>query len=76
MVTAREASKARKKVATSAKKKVAASARKKVSAPKKPSPDFLGFIPRHPPSVGTNDKSRNRGAERTRSTGSKAARGR
>lgn len=70
MVAAKKASKAQKKAKVSAKKKVAASAKKKVAASKKPSTEYFGFLKRHPPSTGTNDKSRNRGADRTRSTGS------
>jgi membrane protein involved in colicin uptake len=70
MVAAKKASKAQKKAKASAKKKVAASAKKKVAASKKPSTEYFGFLTRHPPSIGTNDKSRNRGADRTRSTGS------
>lgn len=70
MVAAKKASKAQKKAKASAKKKVAASAKKKVVASKKPSTEYVGFLTRHPPRIGTNDKSRNRGADRTRSTGS------
>lgn len=70
MVAAKKASKAQKKAKASAKKKVTASAKKKVAASKKPSTEYFGFLTRHPPSIGTNDKSRNRGADRTRSTGS------
>ena len=70
MVAAKKASKAQKKAKASAKRKVAASAKKKVAASKKPSTEYFGFLTRHPPSIGTNDKSRNRGADRTRSTGS------
>jgi len=70
MVAAKKASKAQKKAKASAKKKVAASAKKKVAASKKPSTEYFGFLTRHPPSIGTNDKSRNRGADRTRRTGS------
>ena len=70
MVAAKKASKAQKKAKASAKKKVAASAKKKVAASKKPSTEYFGFLTRYPPSIGTNDKSRNRGADRTRSTGS------
>ncbi|TDI80240.1 MAG: hypothetical protein E2O80_07125 [Betaproteobacteria bacterium] len=70
MVAAKKASKAQKKAKASAKKKVAAFAKKKVAASKKPSTEYFGFLTRHPPSIGTNDKSRNRGADRTRSTGS------
>lgn len=70
MVAAKKASKAQKKAKASAKKKVAASAKKKVAASKKPSTEYFGFLTRHPPSIRTNDKSRNRGADRTRSTGS------
>jgi len=70
MVAAKKASKAQKKAKASAKKKVAASAKKKVAASKKPSTEYFGFLTRHPPSIGANDKSRNRGADRTRSTGS------
>ena len=70
MVAANKASKAKKKAKISAKKKVAVSARNKVAASKKPSAEYLGFVTRLPSSTGTNDKSRNRGADRTRSTGS------
>lgn len=70
MVAAKKTSKAQKKAKASAKKRVAASAKKKVAASKKPSTEYFGFLTRHPPSIGTNDKSRNRGADRTRSTGS------
>ncbi len=70
MVAAKKASKAQKKAKASAKKKVAASAKKKVAASKKPSTEYFGSHTRLPASTGTNDKSRNRGADRTRSTGS------
>ena len=69
MVAAKKIS-AKKKAKASAKKKVAAFAKKKVAASKKPSTEYLGFLTRQLPSTGTNDKSRNRGADRTRSTGS------
>lgn len=62
MVAAKKASKAQKKAKASAKRKVAAS--------KKPSTEYFGSHTRLPASTGTNDKSRNRGADRTRSTGS------
>jgi len=70
MVTVKKTSKAQKKAKASAKRKFAVSTKKKVAASKKPSTEYLGFLARHIPSTGTNDKSRNRGADRTRSTGS------
>jgi hypothetical protein len=70
MVAAKKASKAQKKAKASAKRKVAVSAKRKVVESKKSSTEHLGFLTRLPPSTGTNDKSRNRGADRTRSTGS------
>ena len=70
MAAAKKTSKAQKKSKASAKKKVAASAKKKVVVPKKPSTEYFGFLTRRPPRTGTHDKSRNRGADRTRSTGS------
>ena len=70
MVAAKKVNKAQKRAKASAKKKVAASALKKAAVSKKHSTEYFEFLARHSPSTGTNDKSRNRGAGRTRSTGS------
>lgn len=70
MAAAKKANMAQKKAKASAKRKVAASARKKVTASKKPSAEYFGSHSRLPASIGANDKSKNRGADRTRSTGS------
>jgi len=70
MIAAKKLNKAQKRAKATAKKKVAVSAVKKVAASKKHSTEYFGFLTRHSPSAGTNDKSRNRGAARTRSTGS------
>ena len=75
MIAAKKLNKAQKRAEATAKKKVAVSAVKKVVASKKHSTEYFGFLARHSPSTGTNDKSRNRGADRTRSTGS-SSRGR
>lgn len=70
MITAKKRNKAQKRAKASAKKKVVVSSVKKVVASKKHSTEYLGFLTRHSSSTVTNDKSRNRRAARTRSTGS------
>jgi len=70
MVAAKKVNMAQKKAKASAKRKIAVASKKKVTAPKKPSAEYFGSHARLPASTGTNDKSRNRGADRTRSTGS------
>ena len=70
MAAVKKGSQAQKKARASAKKKASASARKKVAASKKPSTEYFGSQAKHPVSGGANDKSKNRGADRMRSTGS------
>ena len=70
MAAAKKGSQAQKKAKASAKKKASASARKKVAASRKPSTEYFGSQTKHPANGGTNDKSKNRGADRMRSTGS------
>ena len=69
MAAARKGSQAQKKAKASAKKKASASARKKVAAAKKPAIEYFGSQAKHPSSLKLNDKSKNRGADRMRSTG-------
>jgi len=69
MAAAKKGSQAQKKAKASAKKKAAASARKKVAAAKKPAAEYFGSQAKHPSGLGLNDKSKNKGADRMRSTG-------
>ena len=72
MATAKKGSQSQKKAKASAKKKASASAsaRKKVAMAKKPATEYFGSQAKYPSSLGLNDKSKNRGADRMRSTGS------
>ena len=69
MAAAKKGSQAQKKAKASAKKKASASVRKKVAAAKKPAAEYFGSQAKHPSSLGLNDKSKNKGADRMRSTG-------
>jgi len=70
MAAAKKGSQSQKKAKASAKKKASASARKKVAMAKKPSTEYFGSQAKYPSNLGLNDKSKNRGADRMRSTGS------
>ena len=70
MATAKKGSQSQKKAKASAKKKASASARKKDAMAKKPATEYFGSQAKYPSSLGLNDKSKNRGADRMRSTGS------
>ena len=69
MAAAKKGSQAQKKAKASAKKKAKTSARKKVAAAKKPAAEYFGSQAKHPSSLGLNDKSKNKGADRMRTTG-------
>jgi uncharacterized protein YpmB len=70
MVATKKGSQSQKKAKASAKKKASASARKKVAMAKKPATEYFGSQAKYPSNLGLNDKSKNRGADRMRSTGS------
>mgnify|MGYP000872815926 CR=1 FL=1 len=70
MATAKKGSQSQKKAKSSAKKKASASARKKVAMAKKPATEYFGSQAKYPSNLGLNDKSKNRGGDRMRSTGS------
>ena len=70
MVATKKGSQSQKKAKSSAKKKASASARKKVAMAKKPATEYFGSQAKYPSNLGLNDKSKNRGADRMRSTGS------